>query len=155
MFKIEPATEKQVYELKKLKRLCEIESGWSPPQEYLDEWTRTVLGVHNQDSYLLKVALMDKKIVGYCISVRKLHNYNGVVMDVTWKSAYIRDIFVLEEYRNMGIGKALINDAVAYLKSIGVNKIVLIVNYWNENVKKLFGKLGFKLWGYLPLKSES
>jgi ribosomal protein S18 acetylase RimI-like enzyme len=53
----------------------------------------------------------------------------------------------------MGIGTALINDAVAYLKSIGVDKVGLLVNYWNENTKKLFEKLGFKLWGHFLMKS--
>jgi hypothetical protein len=37
----------------------------------------------------MKIAVMDKKIVGYCISVKRLHNYEGVVIDVTWNSAYI------------------------------------------------------------------
>jgi len=62
------------------------------------------------------------------------------------------DLFVLKEYRNMGIGTALINNATVYLKSIGVDKVVLLVNYWTENSKKLFEKLGFKLWGYFLLK---
>lgn len=152
MFKIKSITLEQVSELKELQRLCEIESGWSPPQDYLDEWIKIVLGIYNQDPCLVKVALINKEIVGYCISVKKLHNYDGVVMDVTWKSAYIWDLFVLKEYRNMGIGKALINDAIIYLESIGVEKVVLLVNYWNKTAKKLFKKLGFKLWGYFLLK---
>jgi len=152
MFKIESLAKEQVSGLKELKRLCEIEAGWNPPQEYLEEWIKIVLGIYDQDPCLVKVALIDKKIVGYCISVKKLHSYDGVVMDVTWNSAYIWDLFVLKEYRNMGIGTALINNATVYLKSIGVDKVVLLVNYWNENSKKLFEKLGFKLWGYFLLK---
>ena len=54
----------------------------------------------------------------------------------------MQDLFVLKEYRNMGIGTALINNATVYLKSIGVDKVVLLVNYWNENSKKPFEKLG-------------
>jgi ribosomal protein S18 acetylase RimI-like enzyme len=100
----------------------------------------------------VKVALIDKDIVGYCISVRKLHNHDGVVMDVTWKSAYIWDLFVLKEYRNRGIGTALIKDAIDYLKSTGVDKIGLLVNYRNENAKKMFEKIGFKLWSQFLVK---
>ena len=95
---------------------------------------------------------MDEKIVGYCISVKRLHNYEGVVMDVTWNSAYIWDLFVIKQCRNMGIGTALLNDAIAYLKSIGVDKVGLLVNYWNENAKKLFEKSGFKLWSHFLIK---
>jgi len=153
MFKIESLKKEQISELKELQRLCEIESGWNPPQEYLDEWVKIVLGIHHHDPLLVKVALIGEEVVGYCISVKKLHSYDGVVMDVTWKSAYIWDLFVLKKNRNMGIGTALINDAVAYLKSIGVDKVGLLVNYWNENAKKLFEKLGFKLWGHFLMKS--
>lgn len=152
MFKIESLKKEQISELKRLQQLCEIESGWNPPQEYLEEWVKTVLGIRNHDPLLVKVALIDEKIVGYCISVKKLHNYDGVVMDVTWKSAYIWALFVLKEYRNMGIGTALINDAVAYLKSTGVDKVGLLVNYWNENAKRLFEKMGFKLWSHFLIK---
>jgi ribosomal protein S18 acetylase RimI-like enzyme len=152
MFKIEPLTKEQISELRELKQLCEIESGWNPPPEYLEEWIKVVLGILNHDPLLAKVALIDKKVVGYCISVKRLHNYDGVVMDVTWKSAYIWDLFVLKEYRNMRIGTALINDVIVYLKSIGVDKVGLLVNYWNENAKKLFEKLGFKLWSHFLVK---
>lgn len=126
--------------------------GWDPPQEYLEEWIKTVLGIYRQDPNLVKVAFINKTIVGYCISVKKLHNYEGVVMDVTWKSAYIWDLFVLKEYRHKGIGTALLNDAIAYLKSIGADKVGLLVNYWNENAKKLFEKLGFKLQSHFLVK---
>lgn len=98
MFKIKSFTTGQVSELEKLKKLCEIEMGWDPPQEYLEEWIKTVLGIYRQDPNLVKVASINQTIVGYCISVKKLHNYEGVVMDVTWKSAYIWDLFVLKEY---------------------------------------------------------
>jgi ribosomal protein S18 acetylase RimI-like enzyme len=152
MFKIEPFAEEYASELRKLQELCEIELGWDPPQEYLEEWVNAVLGIYRQDLNLVKVALVDKKVVGYCISVKRLHNYEGVVMDITWKSAYIWDLFVLKDYRSMGIGTALINDALVYLKSIGVEKVGLLVNYPNEEAKKLFEKLGFKLWSYYLVK---
>lgn len=89
MLKIKSFTREQVSELEKLKKTCEIETGWDPPQEYLEEWVKAVLGIYHQDPNLVKIAVMDEKIVGYCISVKRLHNYEGVVMDVTWNSAYI------------------------------------------------------------------
>jgi len=152
MLKIEPLREKQIPELQELKRLCEIESGWNPPGEYLDEWVRVVLGIHNQDSCLVKVALAGQKIVGYCIAVKKLHSYDGVVLDITWNSAYIWDLFVLKEHRNKGVGTALINDATAYLKSVGIGKVGVLVNYWNDHAKRLFEELGFKLWSHFLIK---
>jgi ribosomal protein S18 acetylase RimI-like enzyme len=152
MFKIKSLTKEQIPKLKELQKLCEIESGWNPPEEYLEEWIKAVIGIYNQDVNLVKVALDGKEVIGYCISVKRLHNYDGVVMDITWKSAYIWDLFVLKEYRNMGVGTALLNDTIAYLKSTGVEKVGLLVNYWNEDAKRLFEKLGFKLWSHFLLK---
>lgn len=152
MFKIGSFNREKVPEPERLKKLNEIETGWDPPQEYLEEWVKAVLGICRQDLNLVKVASIDEEIVGYCISVKRLHNYEGVVMDVTWKSAYIWDLFVLKEYRNMEIGTALLNDAISYLKSIGADKVGLPVNYWNKNAKMLVEKLGFKLWSYFLVK---
>jgi len=152
MFRIESFTREKAPELKELKKLCETEMGWIPPQEYLEEWIRAVIGISNQDSNLVKMAVVNEKIVGYCISVKKLHNYDGVVMDVTWKSAYIWDLFVLKEHRNIGIGTAFLNDAIAYLKSIGADKVGLLVNYWNQDAKRLFERLGFKVWSHFLVK---
>ena len=152
MFKISPFHGEKISDLKALKRLCEIEMGWNPPEEYLEEWKKVVLGIYRQDPNLVKIASVNEKIVGYCISVKKLHNYDGVVLDITWGSAYIWDMFVLKEYRKMGIGTTLLNDTIEYLKLQGVDKVGLLVNYWNENAKKLFEELGFKLWSYFLIK---
>jgi len=135
-----------------LQNLCETETGWNPPQEYLEEWTKAVIGIHHQDSNLVKVASDGNNIIGYCISVKKLHDYEGVVLDITWKTAYIWDLFVRKEYRNRGIGTALLEDAFAYLKSIGFDKVGLLVNYGNENARKLYEKHGFKLWSQFLVK---
>ncbi|MEM2250202.1 MAG: GNAT family N-acetyltransferase [Candidatus Bathyarchaeia archaeon] len=145
-------TEEQIQELRTLKKLCDTELGWEPPQEYLDEWAKAVLGISHHDKNLVKTACINGKIIGYCVAVKKLHNYEGVVMDITWKTAYIWDLYVAKEYRNIGVGTALLENAIAYLKSIGVEKVGLLVNYWNENAKKLFEKLGFKLWSYFMVK---
>jgi ribosomal protein S18 acetylase RimI-like enzyme len=152
MFRIESFTREHASELEELQKMCEIELGWDPPKEYLEEWVKAVLGIHHQDPNLTKIAVKDGKIVGYCISVKRLHDYEGVVMDVAWNSGYIWDLFVLKECRRMGIGTTLLNDATAYFKSIGVDKVGLLVNHRNENAKKLFEKLGFKLFNYYLIR---
>jgi ribosomal protein S18 acetylase RimI-like enzyme len=153
MFKIKSFTREQASELKELQEMCGIEGGWSPPKEYLEEWVKAVLGIYQQDPNLTKIAVMDEKMVGYCISVKKLHDYEGVVMDVAWNSGYIWDLFVLKEFRNMGIGTALLNDATAYFKSIGFDKVGLLVNYRNENARRLFEKSGFRLLNYYLIQT--
>jgi hypothetical protein len=53
MSKIMSPTEEQILRLAELRRLCEIEAGWEPPQEYLDEWVKTALGLYRQDPNLV------------------------------------------------------------------------------------------------------
>jgi hypothetical protein len=72
-------TEEQILRLAELKRLCEIEAGWEPPQEYLDEWVKAALGLYRQGPNLVRIAIADEKIAGYCLSVRKLHNHEGAL----------------------------------------------------------------------------
>jgi ribosomal protein S18 acetylase RimI-like enzyme len=140
-------SEEHVVALRELQKQCEIEMmGWDPPQEYLDEWARTVLGLYQQDPNLVKIAVVEDKVVGYCIMVKKLYNHEGVVMDVTWNTTYIWDLFVAKEHRNKGIGTKLLNEA------IGCDKTGLLVNYQNERAKKLFEKAGFKLYNYYLMK---
>jgi len=139
-------------DLRELQRQCDVEMCWDPPQSYLDEWEKTVLGLLQQDPNLIKAAFIDKKLVGYCILVRKLHNHEGLVMDIEWNSSYIWDLFVAKEHRNKGIGTKLLNEAITYSKSIGCDKTGLLVNYKNERAKNLFEKAGFKLYSHYLLK---
>ena len=138
--------------LRELQKQCEIEIGWDPPQSYLDEWAKTVLGLHQQDPNLINIAVVEDEVAGYCIMVKKLHNHEGVVMDVAPNTTYIWDLFVAKEHRNKGIGTKLLNEAITYSKSIGCDKTGLLVNYQNERAKKLFEKAGFKLYSYYLMK---
>lgn len=136
-----------------LKKICEKESGWEPPSGYIEEFSKVVLGICRKDANLVKVALVNDELVGYCISVKDLHSYEGVVFDVTWRSAYIWDIFVLKTHRRRGIGEALLNETITYLKSIGKDKVGLLVNYRNNIAKRFFEHRGFKPWSRFLIKN--
>jgi len=58
---------------------------------------------------------------------------------------YIDDISVMSEYQNMGIGTALMETAVQYAVSQGVNMIVLHVEQSNESALRLYERLGFEV----------
>jgi ribosomal protein S18 acetylase RimI-like enzyme len=95
---------------------------------------------------------MGKKLLAIAYPSKDFTTMMAWLWIITWKSAYIWDLFVLKEYRKKGVGTALLNDAIAYLKSTGVEKVGLLVNYWNEDAKRLFEKLGFKLWSHFLVK---
>ena len=56
----------------------------------------------------------------------------------------INNIFVLEEYRNKGIGKALMKTAIDALKEVGITNIQLDTYNKNSNAIKFYEGLGFE-----------
>jgi RimJ/RimL family protein N-acetyltransferase len=59
-------------------------------------------------------------------------------------------VFVKKNYRNEGIGKALIKEALKHSKKIGIKLVVLGVFKVNKPAMILYKKLGFKKYGELP-----
>ena len=60
------------------------------------------------------------------------------------KSGYLIDgLYVLEEYRNNGIAKELINSSLSILKSKNINFIDVNTMYKNKEANNLYKSLGF------------
>ena len=64
-----------------------------------------------------------------------------LIYQLLYEAAEIIDIFVLEEYRKRGIGKALINKM---LENKDIEKVTLEVKKDNKNAIMLYNSLGFK-----------
>ena len=64
-----------------------------------------------------------------------------LIYQLLYEAAEIIDIFVLDEYRNKGIGKALINKM---LENKQIEKVTLEVKKDNKNAIMLYNSLGFK-----------
>ena len=103
-------------ELRRLKTLFEQELQWSPPEIFIEEFLKVVAGISKKDSELVKLAVADGKVVGYCIAAKDLHSCEGVVLDITMDSAYIWDMYVLKDFRHKDIGERLLDNMIQYLK---------------------------------------
>lgn len=57
-------------ELRRLKTLFEQELQWSPPEIFIEEFLKVVAGISKKDSELVKLAVADGKVVGYCIAAK-------------------------------------------------------------------------------------
>ena len=58
---------------------------------------------------------------------------------------YIKQFVVTKEYRNKGIGQQLLTEAIAHLKKIRVEKIMINVKEGgNQAIEKLYKKFNFK-----------
>jgi putative acetyltransferase len=55
---------------------------------------------------------------------------------------------VLDGYRRRGIGRALLDEGVAWARSSGIRKLELHVFPWNEAAMRLYESFGFEREGY-------
>jgi ribosomal protein S18 acetylase RimI-like enzyme len=60
------------------------------------------------------------------------------------KHGYIYDIFIKEEFRGKGCGKALLEKAESFCRERGYSRILLMVSVSNETAMKLYNRMGFK-----------
>ena len=78
----------------------------------------------------------------FILSYKENDKYVGfLIYQLLYEAAEIIDIFVLDEYRNKGIGKALINKM---LENKQIEKVTLEVKKDNKNAIMLYNSLGFK-----------
>ena len=148
-FIVRDSTEEDLTKFVDMKRISEQELDWEPPETYLEEFSKIVQGIRKRDKSLVKVAEADGKLVGYCIAVKDLHSYDGVVFDITMDSAYLWELYVPKQLHRKGIGTRLLEETIHHLKSIGKTRCYLSENYWNEEGRAFWGKKGFTLRGYL------
>lgn len=84
------------------------------------------------------VAVMEKKIAGF-ISISFMKNPYMKV-----RRGEINDLFVLEDYRKKGIGKALTKKGFSLFKSKGIKIISLNASSNNIPTLKFYKNIGFK-----------
>lgn len=65
--------------------------------------------------------------------------------------ATIVAVYVDPEYRGRGLGKAVMNAAIDFCKSLeGINSVRLAVSENSPEARKLYESLGFTVWGIEP-----
>lgn len=105
------------------------------------DWALTEEGYENYKSNIsrdeLYVVCIDNKIVGYmtCWVNRKMPWQAHKVME-------IGNLFIEEEYRNMGIGTALINKAKELCKKNEIKFLKIDVTADNEKAREFYKKNG-------------
>ena len=59
---------------------------------------------------------------------------------------YLDDLSVTGPYRNRGIGSALLREAEAYGRRIGIPGIIFHVEKHNRDAFRLYERLGYRIW---------
>ena len=86
----------------------------------------------NDENIIILAYYINKIIVGY-ILIRRTDN-NTCLLD---------GLYVEKEYRNKGIGKSLLKDAISRIKNMNVKYVDINVMYNNIIAKHIYEKLGF------------
>ena len=86
----------------------------------------------NDENIIIQVYYINKIIVGY-ILIRRTDN-NTCLLD---------GLYVEKEYRNKGIGKSLLTEAILRIKNMNIKYIDINVMYHNIIAKHIYEKLGF------------
>jgi len=81
------------------------------------------------------VAEIDGEIAGMSIYYYTYSTWVG-------KSLYLEDLYVLPDYRNRGIGAALLRKTVAVAQDTGCNRMRWQVLDWNTEAQRLYRRLG-------------
>ncbi len=63
-------------------------------------------------------------------------------------------IYISPQYRRQGIGRVLLQAAIARSPALGIKNLVGCIFANNEPSLKLFKNFGFEQWGYLPAIAE-
>lgn len=85
------------------------------------------------------VAIINESVVGYCVS--SVERKPPVYPTPTF--GYIDNLCVSSDFQKMGVGTLLFNDAVAKLKSKGINRIECFVALGNSKSTKFWRKMNF------------
>ena len=86
----------------------------------------------DDENIIILAYYINKTIVGY-ILIRRTSN-NTCLLD---------GLYVEKEYRNKGIGKSLLKDAISRIKNMNVKYVDINVMYNNIIAKHIYEKLGF------------
>src|SRR5919202_139463 len=79
-------------------------------------------------------------VIGYAYAAVEGYDY----MALRGPAGVVHDILVDAEYRGRGVGRQLLDAALAFLKSRGAPRVVLTTAEGNERAQRLFARAGFR-----------
>ena len=98
--------------------------------------------LNDANSYYI-VAVVNQKVVGVLIGELQVQLHRAK------KRGYIEDLIVDENYRNKGIGKSLLENAVSYARDNDCEVVDLTSYITNDNAHRFYEKNGFIKHSYM------
>ena len=98
---------------------------------------------HSPESNPLWVAVIDEQIAGWL-------SFHPFIPRCAYRGTAEISVYVGEQFRRLGLGRALLEKAIAHSPSLKITALVGGIFGHNEPSLRLFGRFGFERWGFLP-----
>ena len=103
------------------------------------EWFRA----HSPAQYPIWVAELDGAIAGWL-------SFREFLPRCAYRGTVDLSVYVSKQFRRRGVGRKLLQDAIARGPQLGIHSLVGLIFGHNEASIALFRVAGFKRWGLLP-----
>lgn len=98
---------------------------------------------HSPESHPLWVAGIDGQIAGWL-------SFHSFMTRCAYRGTAEISVYVSEKSRRLGVGRVLLEKAIASSPRLEINALVGCIFGHNEPSLRLFERLGFERWGFLP-----
>jgi phosphinothricin acetyltransferase len=98
---------------------------------------------HSPESYPLWVAEIDGKVAGWL-------SFHPFIRRQAYRGTAEISIYVREEFRGAGLGRALLEEAIARSPNLKISGLVGCIFGHNAASLRLFERMGFERWGFFP-----
>src|SRR6516225_7159889 len=98
---------------------------------------------HSPDEYPFWVAESDSRVIGWL-------DFKKFLPRSAYRGTAELSVYVDEQFRRRGVGQRLLQHAITRAPSLGITALVGLIFGHNEPSLKLFERLGFERWAFLP-----
>lgn len=98
---------------------------------------------HSAKAHPLWVAELDGQIAGW-------FSFHPFIKRAAYRGTAEISVYVSEKFRRGGLGKALLEQAIAHSPQLQISALIGYVFDHNEPSLELFERAGFDRWGFLP-----
>ena len=119
-----------------------------PAPDAREKWIRSLLSQMNDDSvsHVWKAVDAEGSIMGFCVA--------DIIDNEDYAFGMVGDVLVHPQSRGSGLGNTLLQTAISWLRSKGMQDIYLESGKDNHNAHRFFEKRGFvhvsEIYEYLP-----
>jgi L-amino acid N-acyltransferase YncA len=98
---------------------------------------------HSPEQYPFWVAEWDGRVIGWL-------DFKRFLPRSAYRGTAEISVYVDENFRRRGVGQRLLQHAITRAPSLGITALVGLIFGHNERSLKLFERLGFERWAFLP-----